>query len=130
MMLMSIDGRVLVILTCLLILVSYSSCQKQGDQNSGTSQIAEGKTKYARGFRIEEARGYKILHVVNPWQGSMGIHLQYILAEDPSRIPDSIKLHPVIRIPVKRVVCMSTTHVAMIDAIGESDAIVGISGSD
>ncbi len=47
-----------------------------------------------------------------------------------SLVPDSLKHHPVIQIPVKRVICMSTTHVAMMDALGESDAIVGISGSD
>jgi iron complex transport system substrate-binding protein len=72
----------------------------------------------------------KILHVVNPWQGSRSIHFQYILTEDPSGIPDSLKQYPVIQVPVKKVICMSTTHVAMLDALGETDAIVGISGSD
>lgn len=115
---------------CLLILACSSACHNPSGQNTGFSRMAEGKPQYARGFRIERVPGYKILHVINPWQGSRRVHLQYILADDPSRIPDSLKLHPVIKIPVKRVICMSTTHVAMMDALGESDAIVGISGSD
>lgn len=115
---------------CLLILAGSNSCNKPVGPNPGTSRITEGKPQYARGFRIEEAPGYKTLHVINPWQGSRSIHLQYILTDDPSLIPDSLKLYPVIKIPVKRVICMSTTHVAMLDALGESDAIVGISGSD
>ncbi len=130
MILMSKYDRRPVILTCLLILVSYSSCHNQGGQNSSTSQTAEGKPQYARGFRIERFTGYNILHVINPWQGSRTVHFQYILSDDTSRIPDSLKQHPVIQVPVKRVICMSTTHVAMIDALGESNAIVGISGSD
>jgi iron complex transport system substrate-binding protein len=92
--------------------------------------MSKGKSQYASGFRIEEANGFRILHTINPWQGSRAVRLQYILTDDPSRIPDSLLHNPVINIPVKRVICMSTTHVAMMDALGESDAIVGISGSD
>jgi len=114
----------------LLILAGSPACQNQGGQNPGTTRMAEGKPQYARGFRIEETLGFSILHVINPWQGSRKVHFQYILSDDPSRIPDSLNQHPVIHIPVKRVICMSTTHVAMIDALGESNAIVGISGSD
>ncbi len=89
----------------------------------------DGESKFASGFRIEVDHGFRILHVINPWQGSKTVHFQYLLAEDPARIPDSLKHYPVIRIPARRVICMSTTHVAMMEAIGESGAIVGISGS-
>jgi len=118
------------LITCLLITALSPACQHPGGRDSGSSRMLEGELQYARGFRIEKAPDYKILHVINPWQGSRSILFQYILTEDPARVPDSLKKHPVIRIPVNRVVCMSTTHVAMIDALGESDAIVGISGSD
>ena len=125
-----IYGKYQLLFACLLILACCPSCYKPAGQNPGISEMAEGIPQYARGFRIEEVPGYKILHVINPWQGSRRVHLQYILTDDPSRVPDSLKQHPVIQVPVKRVICMSTTHVAMIDALGESDAIVGISGSD
>ncbi len=92
--------------------------------------MSKGKSQYAIGFRIEESNGFTILHTINPWQGSRTVHLRYILTDDPSGIPDSLQHNPVITVPVNRVICMSTTHVAMMDALGESDAIVGISGSD
>jgi len=114
----------------LLIMASSPACHDPGGQHAGNSRMDEGKPQYARGFWIEKVPGYKIMHVINPWQGSRRVHFQYILTEDISRIPDSLNQLPVIQIPVKRVICMSTTHVAMIDALGESDAIVGISGSD
>jgi iron complex transport system substrate-binding protein len=112
-----------------LITACFHACYR-GTENTGSSQISGGKPKYASGFRIEQANGFRILHVINPWQGSRTVHLQYILTDEPSRIPDSLQHHPVITIPVKRVICMSTTHVAMMDALGKSDVIVGISGSD
>jgi iron complex transport system substrate-binding protein len=114
----------------LLILASSPACFNPAGKHPGTSMKDEGKPQYARGFQIEKVPGYKILHVINPWQGSRRVHFQYILTEDISRIPDSLNQLPVIHIPVKRVICMSTTHVAMVDALGESDAIVGISGGD
>jgi iron complex transport system substrate-binding protein len=123
-------GKTKLLFACLLIMAGSPACHIPGEQDHGTSRMDEGKPQYARGFRIEGFTDYKILHVINPWQGSRRVHFKYILTEDPSLIPDSLKPHPLIRIPVKRVVCMSTTHVAMIDALGESDAIVGISGSD
>ena len=125
-----IFGKNQLFFACLLIMASITACHNPAGQNPGTARMDEWKPQYARGFMIEKVPGYKILHVINPWQGSRRVHFQYILTEDKSRIPDSLKQHPVIKIPVKRVICMSTTHVAMIDALGESDAIVGISGSN
>jgi iron complex transport system substrate-binding protein len=114
----------------LFILAACCSCYPPAAENAGKSSIPRGKSQYASGFRMEEAAGFRILHTINPWQGSRTVHLQYILTDDPSRIPDSLQHNPVITIPVNRVICMSTTHVAMMDALGESNAIVGISGSD
>ena len=123
-------GKPQLLYACLLIMAVSTACHQPEGKAPGTTMMHEGKPQYARGFRIERFAGLKILHVINPWQGSSTVHFQYILSDGTSRIPDSLKEHPVIQVPVKRVICMSTTHVAMIDALGESNAIVGISGSD
>ncbi|MFH2142004.1 MAG: ABC transporter substrate-binding protein, partial [Bacteroidota bacterium] len=36
--------------------------------------------------------------------------------------------YQVIRVPVKKVICMSTTHIAYIEAIGETGSVAGVSG--
>lgn len=123
-------GKKQLIFYCLLIMACSPACHNPGQHQEGFHMTLEGQPKYARGFRIEKVSEDKILHVVNPWQGSRSIHFQYILTEDPSGIPDSLKQYPVIQVPVQRVICMSTTHVAMLDALGETETIVGISGSD
>jgi iron complex transport system substrate-binding protein len=45
-------------------------------------------------------------------------------------LPDTLAEKDVIRVPVKRMVCMSTTHIAMLRALDATDALVGISGTD
>ena len=70
---------------------------------------------YAKGFSIErdKATGEKLLCIKNPWQGADGVTFY-------SKI-DSLA-------PPKRIVAMSSSFAAMLDAIGCADRIVGLSG--
>ena len=71
--------------------------------------------RYAKGFTIErdKATGEKLLCIKNPWQGAEEITLY-------SKI-DTLS-------PPKRIIAMSSSHVAMLDAIDCSDRIIGLSG--
>ena len=71
--------------------------------------------RYAKGFSIErdKATGEKLLCIKNPWQGANGV-LYYTAL-------DSLA-------PPKRIIAMSSSHAAMLDAIGCADRIVGLSG--
>ncbi len=111
-----------------ILLALLPSCYSPGKE-PGIAGKAGGNA-YARGFRIENLGDFKLLEVRDPWQGSTGIRFRYLLASGPAEIPDSLSLLPRIRIPVSRVVCLSTTHVAMIHALGQTSSIVGISGPE
>ena len=71
--------------------------------------------RYAKGFSIEQDKstGEKLLCIRNPWQGAEDIIYYTAL--------DTVA-------PPKRIVAMSSSHAAMLDAIGCSDRIVGLSG--
>ena len=71
--------------------------------------------RYAKGFTIERDKtsGAKYLVVKNPWQGAEG-------AIFCTKI-DTLA-------PPKRIVAMSSSHAAMLDAVGCTDRIVGLSG--
>ena len=71
--------------------------------------------RYAKGFSIEQDKttGEKLLCIKNPWQGAEGVVFY-------SKI-DTIA-------PPKRIIAMSSSHAAMLDAIGCADRIVGLSG--
>ena len=115
--------------TCILLLMLCASvgCKvKNGGQNDlfTTPRYAP---KHASGFAIfADSEGNKLLRVTRPWQGenpqeqslaiftseeaAKGYRGQYIVGA------------------AKRVVCMSTSYIAMLDALGLEDAIVGVSG--
>ena len=71
--------------------------------------------RYAEGFSIErdKASGEVLLCVKNPWQGAENICYYYPI--------DTLA-------PSQRIVTMSSSHAAMLDAVGCSDRIVGLSG--
>ena len=71
--------------------------------------------RYAKGFTIERdpQSGAKYLIVRNPWQGAEGVLFC-------SQI-DTLN-------PPKRIVTMSSSHAAMLDAVGCANRIVGLSG--
>ncbi len=84
---------------------------------------------YAKRLKIENTDGYSHVIVLNPWQGVRDLAQEWYLIRSDEEIPSFIDTLKVIRIPVKKVVCMSTTHLAMISALGEAGSVVGFSGT-
>ena len=88
--------------------------------------------QYAAGFEIlSTAEGDATLIVVkNPWQGAEGVE-QMLLIDSKKRF--DIGQHPTVQritAPAERIVCLSSSHIAMLDAIGEVERVVGVSGID
>ena len=116
-------------ITCSLVFLIclFQSCYSPNKKPVAGVETGPGTT-HARGFRMETFPGFTILGVRDPWQGSSGIRFEYVLASDLSLIPDSLGHLPAVKTPVSRVICMSTTHVAMIESLGMTRSIVGVSG--
>lgn len=87
--------------------------------------------QYATGFQISYSEKYSstLISVKNPWQGANNVEQMLII--DPKNklknLPQNIK-H--ITQPARRIVCMSSSYVAMLAAIGCQQNIVGVSGID
>jgi len=82
---------------------------------------------YAKGFRITEFPGYTKIDVQNPWQGAENISFTYWLVNSENDIPEELNGKIVIRTPVKRIVCLSTTHIALLEFVNEISSLVGMS---
>ena len=108
-------------------LLLLSGCVNQTSPE-GATDAGDSFTRYALGFKVEERGSYRIVKVINPWQQSRDVIFTYLLAHDKEMIPDSLSDIPFIQTPVKRVIALSTTHVAMIDQLGCAASIVGVSG--
>lgn len=104
------------------------------DDKVPAGRITGEGTGYARGFDIEVMDGHTMLTAYNPWQGASNVQLRYILVDDKKNIENITPLpeagDKIIRTPVKSVICLSTTHIAMLDLIGETGAITAVSGGD
>lgn len=116
-------------LLIILVIVLLASCGSPAEKQSGTeASLASYPTRYAERFEIQDGGTGRILRVKNPWQGASGVVFDYFLSEDGAK-PDSAFVGEVIGIPVRRVVCMSSSHVAFISACGEAQTVIGVSGA-
>ncbi|HER09111.1 MAG TPA: ABC transporter substrate-binding protein [Bacteroides sp.] len=116
---------------CIPFLCLLAGCFR-GEDGNGYAPARQDMsyTRYASGFAVEAYRGFDLVHVFDPWQNSRQIIYSYILGEDPAQVPDSLRGLPFITVPVQRVITFSTTHLAFVEALGESEKIRGISGAE
>jgi len=119
----------------LLIFILFFACNNQDTKsliiaNTQDSLFEKVHLTYAKGFEIAKRKDITIIKVKNPWQSADNIVYQYVLADSSIVIPSELKQYTIIRTPIKRVVCLSTTHLAFIDCISVNKTVVGVSGSD
>lgn len=88
--------------------------------------------RYATGFEIRRhaESGATLITSANPWQGAEGVsykllidggnHFGDMVGSDIQRIDHA----------AERIICMSSSHIAMLDAMGEVERTVGVSGID
>lgn len=84
----------------------------------------------ASGFEIlgSHDSGSVLLRVFDPWQGASGFEQRVLLLRDGESAPAGFS-GTVVRTPVRRAVCMSSSHTAMMCAVGAADAVAAVSGA-
>lgn len=107
-----------------MILISCNTSPVKEDLNGDSGTYDE-----TAGFAFKEIPGGYEVTVTRPWQGHSKTAFQYRLIRDACQNDDSLD-HQVISIPLNRVVCTSTTHIAFLKALGVEHTIVGISGKN
>jgi iron complex transport system substrate-binding protein len=119
-------------LVILFLLVFLSCSEHANHKNTDKTGIHTNadQNMYAKGFCIYNYSGFKVLKVFNPWEHAQGIVYSYVLATKGAIIPDSLKKYDFIPIPVKKVVCLSTTHIAFLKSLQKEDVICGVSAPE
>lgn len=86
---------------------------------------------YSANFSINgnEETGNILIKVMNPWQGAENVSQEFLIVSDSLHHNDYYK-GPYIKKEAKRIICMSSTHIAMLEALGTADRIVGVSGKE
>jgi iron complex transport system substrate-binding protein len=84
---------------------------------------------YAKRLKIENMDRYSQVSVIDPWQGASNIVQKWYLIPRGGALPSFIDTSQVIEVPIKKIICMSTTHLSMISALNETRSVAGFSGT-
>lgn len=118
---------ILLVALCALTLASCGgSADKAAHSDSDTLRPLY-EARYARRFALLTDDRGPVLRVMNPWQGADSVAYDYRLVADTTV---AALQAGEIRWPIRSAVCMSSTHVAFLDAVGHVDAVKGVSGLD
>ena len=113
------------------ILAAATACHHRSAASLGDFDISLYAPAYSSGFEIFGAEGMKstILKTYAPWQGAEGEETQLFIARNGEQAPADFP-GQVLDGDARRIVCMSSTYIAMLDALGEPQRVVGVSGID
>ncbi len=118
------------ILLFILLAGVLSGCRGKAASSAGFTR-AVYTPQYASGFDILGAEGWQstVIRVRNPWQGAKEVEMAYFIARNGEKPPRDFR-GGVIRAGAERIVCMSSTYIAMLDALGQVGRVVGVSGME
>ncbi len=109
------------------VLLSVGGCRNRTLHND--QPFVSGKElTYARGFELKEAQGLVTLRVKNPWQQAENVTYEYWLGRTSKPAGRTIPANRYFTVPVKKVVCMSSTFIGFIELLDQEKTIKGISG--
>jgi iron complex transport system substrate-binding protein len=113
-----------------ILIILFESCSGINESHPGTGTTDKGALiSRAERFALQKNDSCTLLTIINPWQGANNINQVYYLIRRGYVLPSGMDSSSVIFVPLKKIICMSTTHVAMISALGEENSISGVSGT-
>lgn len=118
-------------LISVLCVLLTTACGGSGVRSADDFTIEIYTPAYASGFAIRgtDDDASTLITVRNPWQGAGDVEQHLLVLRDGAEAPAGFE-GQIVKAPVRHVVCMSSSHVAMFDAIGEVRRVSGVSGID
>lgn len=111
----------------LLLSLAFTGCHNKSSKINDFNLLLYAP-EYASGFDIKGAGGKEsvLITVRNPWQGADSVTTWLFIVRNGEEVPEGFA-GQVLKGDAKRIVAMSSTHIAMLDAIGEVRCITGVS---
>ena len=121
-LLLKIGAFIAIFCACLGCAQSHSDDTFSFDDRAYTPQ-------YASGFVVDaDSNGNTILRVTRPWQGDNPQEQNLAIFTDREAAKGYTGEHMIGY--ARRIVCMSTSHIAMLESLGKSEYVVGVSGKE
>ena len=113
-----------------IFFLAVSGCNHSTKKLSDSVKAGSGMSiSYAKGFSISAFENYRKITVLNPWQQSAGNSFEYYLVDSGKVVPADLNGKQVVRTPVKRVICLSTSHIGFLSALNEIPSLKALSGA-
>lgn len=117
------------LLFTLIVLLPGCEGKKDPQQIEGGTPLTSTEVKYATGFEVSALGTSRILQVRYPFQGATSGYY-YLLVPRGEKPPPHHPGTKVIYTPVESIVCTSTTHIPLLDYLGETEKLVGFPTTD
>lgn len=113
-----------------VLVLALAGCSRPAaDQPAAVSHPSQTLLKYAQGFTVAYDGNVKTVTILTPFQGaSKGF--TYLLVPHDEAVPAHAPDVKVIRTPLASIVCTSTSHIPLLDYLGETDKLVGFPSTD
>nr|PZN55750.1 MAG: vitamin B12-transporter protein BtuF [Bacteroidota bacterium] len=112
------------VMLCLILSLLFSCSEGKRSHDAYAQDTSTIPLRYAEGFTITKIGDATQVTVRYPYQGATSGHT-YLLVKDEDNVPDVPAGTAVIKIPIKSIVCTSTTHIPMLDYLGETNKLTG-----
>jgi iron complex transport system substrate-binding protein len=113
----------------LLFTIIFAGCTSRSSENAAPGgSSASMIIKYATGFKVSPLGNAKLVEVTYPFQGASSGY-KYLLVpkgEEPPPAPEA----RIVYTPVESIVCTSTTHIPLLDYLGETQSLIGFPTTD
>ncbi len=125
-----ITKRIIFFLFSVIFLAACDESAKEKQHKAvHCKPIAVLPVKYARGFSVQYFEGFKVVSV-RSLNDSLQILAQYVILPKGKKAPVDFQDAILIDTPVSKVVCISTNHIAGLEALGLLSAICAASNPD
>jgi len=113
--------RIALILCCIMVVACDTKKSSNPVLSDGVSQTT---LRYAEGFTVHYLGRNKLVEVKQPFQGAAS-GFKYLLVPRGEVVTSKPSDVNIIYIPIQSIVCTSTTHIPLLDYLGESEKLVG-----
>jgi iron complex transport system substrate-binding protein len=111
----------------LLVVCLLVSCNRKKEVTDEAKNSLVNK--YARGFTVTIVGNSKLVEVSYPYQNATEGY-RYLLVPKGEVVPPHDPQTQVISVPIKSIVCTSTTHIPLLDYLNATDKLVGFPTTD
>ncbi len=118
---------------CFLATFVLFACVSEKGNDQKSSILAKTpsfrKMEYATQFRIAHEDNYKILEVQQPWPGATDTFRYYLYHDQLPPVTSGVN-SMLVKLPLKDLVCFSTTHLPYLEMLGSGEMLSGFPTTD